>query len=238
MTFDNVLEDIEKMKGEKLVSIKPGAEIIINSVNKEQGRIVLLTASGKLQSRPISELKTIWQKLHEQPAVHVDEALHGSGTSRNQPETIIANLPYIEWFKYSNKKHIALIAAHTHLLGTIKQMDEPSAEVLRNKIRGERNSFDNLTVIVVTDDISKSTRLFENFTGAAGSLVQSGIYIFKLSSQTVVIASSMHLSAIVPIGTYMVVKKPADFELHQQVQINGTNYCVKSINGLNFFIKM
>jgi len=74
-------------------------------------------------------------------AVHVDEVLHGSGTSRNQPETILANLPYVEWLKLDNKKHIAFVGKNTHLYGTLKQMDSiPASNLNQSTIAIQQKS--------------------------------------------------------------------------------------------------
>jgi hypothetical protein len=237
LNFDVVISDLKLLVGQKLESIRPGANIVVADVNAGQERVTVVTASGKRQSRPFSELRFIWQKLHEQAAVHVDEALHGSGTSRNQPETLMANLPYIEWFKYNNKKHIAFVGSNTHPAGTKKQMDELSAEVIREKLRGK--SFDDLVTMVITDDLAKTTRLYESMTGIQAELVCSGAYIFKQSSKSVMITSSELIGndEISP-GTYTVMEKPAGYTFKRQVEINGVEFCLKSIHGMNLIIKL
>lgn len=98
MTFDEVINDIGKMVGLELESIKPGANIKLNGIDRTAKRIELITSAGKIKTRPFSELEKIWNKLCSSPAAHVDSVLGGSGSSRNQPETVMANLPYIEWF--------------------------------------------------------------------------------------------------------------------------------------------
>ena len=236
MNFDIVIKDLKLLVGEKLESIRPGADIVVDDVNFEQERVTVMTASGKRQSRSFSELRYIWQKLHEQTAVHVDEALHGSGTSRNQPETIMANLPYIEWFKFDNKKHIALVGKNTHLLGTKKQMDELSAEMLREKLRG--NNFDDLIAVIITDDLAKTTRLYENLTGIKAVLLCPGTYIFKQPSKSLMITATEKNDNDIPVGTYIVINKPAGYDFTRQAEINGTEFCIKSLEGLNFMIKL
>ncbi len=236
MNFDIVVKDLKLLVGQKLESIRPGADIIIYDVNVNQERVTIITASGKRQSRPFSELRYIWQKLHEQAAVHVDEALHGSGTSRNQPETLLANLPYIEWFKYNNKKHIALVGNNTHPLGTKKQMDEPSAEILRERLRG--NNLDDLVSVVITDDLSKATRLYESMTGIAANLICPGAYIFKQPTKSVLFISVELTGTEIPAGTYTVINKPTGYNFTRQAVVNGVEFCVKSLYGLNLIIKL
>src|SRR6185503_4271360 len=109
MKFSDVLSDIEKLKNKKLSSIRKGAEITIEEVDRTNDRLILTTARGKKKSRPLSEIQMLWERLCANAALHVDSALGGSGSSRNQPETILANLPYVEWLSNERKKHIALV---------------------------------------------------------------------------------------------------------------------------------
>jgi len=127
MTFDDVIQDIEKLVGLELQSIRPGASLTILNVDREHSNLLIKTSKGQTKSRPFGELETIWDELNRSPAVHVEGVLHGSGTSRNQPETIFANLPYIEWLRINNKKHIAFVGNVTHAYGTLKQMDPRNA---------------------------------------------------------------------------------------------------------------
>ena len=122
MNVNDLISDVGLLCGLTLKSIRPGAEITILCVDAEKGNLILRTKSGENKSRPLSELVFLQNELQRKPAVHVDEALHGSGTSRNQPETILANLPYIEWLKIDGKKHIAYVGKRTHPFGTLQKM--------------------------------------------------------------------------------------------------------------------
>ena len=86
MNFTEVIKDIHKLVGLELNSIRPGARITITDVDEERGSLILRTSSGQNRSRPIDELQKIWDEMMVKPAVHVEGVLHGSGTSRNQPE--------------------------------------------------------------------------------------------------------------------------------------------------------
>ncbi|MFZ5768779.1 MAG: hypothetical protein ACOY3F_08830 [Bacillota bacterium] len=141
MNFGQVIADMKKLRGVRLGSIRPGAEITILEVDEAEGRVVVETKSGEKRSRSLQEIRRVWSELCTKPAVHVDAALKGSGSSRNQPETILANLPYVEWFRYNNKKHITLVGRATHPLGTLKEMDpvDRSSTVWRHMwARGRR----------------------------------------------------------------------------------------------------
>ena len=121
MSFDDVLKDIEGLIGLRLESIRPGAEIVVREVSSDEGRIELETAKGDVKSRPISELRRIWEALSNGTPVHIERVLGGSGSSRNQPETIFANLPYIEWMRHNGKKHIVNVGRNSHPPGTLKK---------------------------------------------------------------------------------------------------------------------
>ena len=127
-TFDNVLQDLNNnLIGKELPSISGKARpFSISELNFEEHRY-FINMGGKQKSRPFDELERIWQEMTSKPAVHVESFLGGSGSSRNQPETILANLPYVEWLVVDGKKNIAYIDEDTHDYGTIKQMDEDLA---------------------------------------------------------------------------------------------------------------
>ena len=95
-SFDSVLDDIERLKGRVLKSIKPGAEITVTAVDRANQKVKIITRTKKKRTRTFNELRKIWSALQKRPAVHVNAVLRGSGSSRNQPETIFANLPYVK----------------------------------------------------------------------------------------------------------------------------------------------
>ena len=139
----------------ELQSIRPGATITVLDVDTEKGCLLLKTKQGQTRSRPLSELQTIWNELNQKPAVHVEGVLHGSGTSRNQPETILANLPYIEWLKLNNKKHIAFVGKNTHPFGTLKQMS-PLDSVGISTLDSKGTNAIKVKTVIVTDNVLDS----------------------------------------------------------------------------------
>lgn len=128
-SFDEVMVDInENLIGVMLNSISGRATPFkIIEVNSER-RNLYIDLNGKQKSRPFDELERIWQEMRSKPAIHVESFLGGSGSSRNQPETILANLPYVEWLLIGGKKHIAYVDENSHEFGTIKEMEEIRAE--------------------------------------------------------------------------------------------------------------
>jgi hypothetical protein len=136
MDFDTLIDDIEKLVGMKLNSIQSGSEIVVDGVDRDAEAIELHTISGDRRSRrSFTEMRKLWRALNEEVFVHVDRALDGSGSSRNQPETILANLPYIEWLRYQGKKHISYVGEETHSAGTLKEMTLKEVDAIQRRCK-------------------------------------------------------------------------------------------------------
>lgn len=135
MDFDTLIDDIEKLVGMKLNSIQSGSEIVVDGVDRDAEAIELHTISGRRSRRSFAEMRKLWRALNEEAFVHVDRALDGSGSSRNQPETILANLPYIEWLRYQGKKHISYVGEGTHPAGTLKEMTPKEVDAMQGRLR-------------------------------------------------------------------------------------------------------
>ena len=163
MDFNELLNDIAKLEGLNLQSIRPGANITIEKVDLKQGKIIVINSSGKIFSRSIIEFQRIWKELLSEPAVRVEEVLRGSGSSRNQPETIFANLPYIEWLKITNKKHIAFVQKATHPYGTLKEMDDiKNGNISDDEIDMAKRTYIN-SLLTMLDNLSSITYIVSGF---------------------------------------------------------------------------
>lgn len=126
-SFQEMLVDLEELRGMPLSSISGQATPFrIEEIDRENDRI-LLNVNGTSKSRPLEELRKIWEVMCSLPAAHVDSVLGGSGSSRSQPETILANLPYVEWLTVVGKKNIAYVGEDTHEKGTLRKMDDDKA---------------------------------------------------------------------------------------------------------------
>ncbi len=202
MTFNDVLNDIKKMIGLKLSSIRPGAEITILTVDEEQDNLILKTASGTKRSRPLRELRTIWDLMMQRTVVHVDEALHGSGTSRNQPETILANLPYVEWLKVNGKKNLAFVNNPTHPFGTLKEMDVFCAEELITKLHNQ-SSDKGPNGLIVTENIADLISSMARRCPGTTKTIQNGLYSFITDNDSFLIGND---AIGLPRGTYLIIR--------------------------------
>lgn len=126
-TFLEMLEDLEELRGLPLSSISGRATPFkIVEIDQETDRIIL-DVNGSRTPRPLEELRRIWAVMCALPAAHVDSVLSGSGSRRSQPETILANLPYVEVVSIAGKKNIAYVGEDTHERGTFLHMDEDKA---------------------------------------------------------------------------------------------------------------
>lgn len=203
MDFSDIINDLVKLEGIRLNSIRPGAEITIKQVDQGQRKVVVESSSGKLHSRPFSEFQRIWEALLASPAIRVEEVLNGSGSSRNQPETIFANLPYIQWLKIDNKKHIAYVKSATHPYGTIQEMDSMRVAQL-----AMGNTASDVTksevVLVVTDSVAQTSKVIASVVGKTGTAEAEGFYIYNLKDKMVVLADSHKIE--LPRGTYVEVR--------------------------------
>jgi hypothetical protein len=203
MKFEEVVQDIKKLVGIKLRSIRPGADITLTDVNPSEGRLELIDASQKSRSRSISELRRVWNELSLHKAVHVDSVLAGSGSSRNQPETILASLPYVEWLLINGRKHISFIGRATHALGTLKQMDNVAAQALRDATRAANAPIPSAIIIVENTRLISSC--LELISGLSPTAIASGVYRHAQGEREIWIVNGPNLSPAQPNGVYVVL---------------------------------
>ncbi len=203
MNFSDVKRDVHKLIGLELNSINRGASITIEDIEDDQERLIIKSKNGSLRSRPMSELKRIWEAMQREPAVHVDKVLNGSGTSRNQPETILANLPYIEWLRIDNKKHISYVGKSTHPYGTLQEMDPIKAVEITGKLKSI-NKKTTFSSVVVSKDVNASISCFQGICSGKLSTVEQGIYQVETNTDLILFLSSETTG--LEEGTYCVIE--------------------------------
>lgn len=166
MHFNDVLKDIEQLVGKKLQSINPKTDpIYITKLDKKQEKYFVSSSPNELGSpRFFWELEAIFSDLQYKGFSNVDQALYGSGSSRNQPETVFANLPYIQHFKYKKKKHILLCKCPTHEAGTLLEVSGAEYRSLRKKI-------DNYFELTNLDLLQEQKDLLELLTNSLDSVM-------------------------------------------------------------------
>ncbi|WP_435165139.1 hypothetical protein [Paenibacillus glycanilyticus] len=235
MMFEDVISDIEKMIGIGLKSIKKASSLTIIEVDRENKRIELISGDGELSTRPFSELEKVWEGLCSYPAVHVDSALRGSGSRRNQPETIMANLPYIEWLMYEKRKHLAFVGKPSHKYGTILEMGEDGA----NKVRKELIRLAKVTteIVIIANDMLSVVNTLENLTGNRSKSFSSGSNeIYKDNVRYIITSRELVPKEIAP-GTYIVMEGNTHTNLERLISIGEESYEVLNQFGLNIMLK-
>ena len=234
MKFEAVIDDIKNLVGIKLRSIRPGAGITLTEVNVSEGRIELLDSSGNRRSRSLSELRRVWNELSQHKAVHVDSVLAGSGSSRNQPETILASLPYVEWLLIDDRKHISFIGTPTHVLGTLKQMDNMAAHTLRDAIRSAQAVMP--AVIIVTENTRLISSCLESVSGVLPTAVASGIYRHTQTDREIWVVNGHNLSSQLPRGVYVIVPAKNIPPGSSPVQIASNTFHLLNRDGVNLLV--
>ena len=154
-SFDTVLKDIQSLIGICLKSIKPGSDITLTGIDVAERRFLLKTSNGDNKSRPFSEIENILKALNAEGIVHVETVLAGSGSSRNQPETILANLPYVDYTFISNKKHLILRDEPSHVLGKLNKLDLLEARSIVDRFKARRTSLP--VQLIVTSKLRETT---------------------------------------------------------------------------------
>ena len=243
MKIQDVLEDIEKLKNLNLKSIKNGADVLILEVDWTDRRINIVTSSGNHRSRPFSEIERIWSALCDKPAVHVDSELGGSGSSRNQPETILANLPYIEWFRHDRKKHLVKVGTPSHPYGTLKMMDDFEADKLKEENKLDKINFLENTsiaeIIVVSSDLKDNAEKIEIISGKNGIAISQGVYEFSLPMCNLRLVAHTKTSEGIELGTYLVMPgSPVSNTISKLVKIGKDNFTLQKLNGLSMLFKI
>ncbi len=234
MDFSELLNDIAKLEGLHLSSIRPGADIVVEKVDIEQEKIVVRNSSGKIFNRSVVEFQRIWDALISEPAVRVEEVLNGSGSSRNQPETIFANLPYIEWLKVTNKKHIAYVGDASHPFGTLKQMNSINASKIVDSM-SDGNDSSRTIIVTASDQLVDDVNVFTRQSGKAPVPVSEYEYKFVFEDYDLLFVDSSVKD--IDDGVYVQLKmKPYNLG-GKEVCINNRKYVINRIGALDVLIE-
>ncbi len=119
MNWAIVYPRVQQMLGMDLQSISGKANIQLLSVDSTN--YLVRRQDGVEVLRRTEELQTLAEAMQPDTPLHVDSTLGGSGSSRSHPETILANLPDVEWLLVNNRKNILWIGQDSHALGTLLQ---------------------------------------------------------------------------------------------------------------------
>ena len=175
MDWNQVRASLKQMEGRLLHSISGRSDIRVAEVDHEY--IKLKTISGEIKSRPLAELQRVADRLTLNMPVHVDSVLGGSGSSRNQPETLLANLPDVEWMKLDERKHLVWLGRQTHELGTLRKAD-PYTVKMANGTLADAKIIANqkqISLLILTSHLSRASEFVSLvFQGAQPKALAGG----------------------------------------------------------------
>lgn len=206
MTLESLLKQIEMLRDIWLTPLGSARRVMVKSVDHDSRRVVIsVEGVSALKSRSFAEFQRLVDALKDRPAVHVDSELAGSGSSRNQPETILANLPGIEYLRIGGKKHLAVVSDSTRPYGTVREMDSVSAIEVAQALQDSEAAPFVSTLIVDEAFVTFGRALAEQLGLSARSIAVDLIQVGKRSDGLLVAGPSVGLAA----GIYPVIKAPA-----------------------------
>ncbi|TOB78978.1 hypothetical protein CGJ99_22065 [Vibrio parahaemolyticus] len=118
----DIIPLLKEYEGTTLRSISGKADLTVEYVSEEE--YTVRCSDGKAFTETHKRAKAVFEQLQKDNVVHADAALENSGSRRNVPETLIANLPFVEHGKINKRKHLFLKAEETHVIGTLKENRE------------------------------------------------------------------------------------------------------------------
>lgn len=164
MTFEQLLSDIRMMIGIELKAINPHTpSITLISLDSNTNKyIVKSNDTGKEFTRNIKELRYIYDELKKNRYCNVEQVLQGANTSRHHPETIFANLPYLQFFRFENRKHLIMVENQVHKLGEIKELALKDQKWVRSSIIANKSFNITETALKMSIIQNKLNREIEN----------------------------------------------------------------------------
>lgn len=161
MNWNQTFNNLNSMVNLQLLSISGRSDITLLDVTDKQ--ITISSATGN-HKRATDEIRKIIARMDLLSPIHIDSVLLGSGSSRNQPETILANMPDVEWLHLNNRKHIVWMGRQTHPVGTLKELDEFNSAQLRMRFKGQGPLAGRSSSKVLI--LAKNLRLANDFVSA------------------------------------------------------------------------
>jgi hypothetical protein len=219
MNWNSTLDGLKRMAGMKLESISGRSGITLLEVTDDHLSVGTLQGA---KSRPVAELKRIARRMDLMAPIHVDSVLMGSGSSRNQPETILANMADVEWLTLNGRKHIIWVGRDTHQPGTIKELDAFNASQVQQQYAG-------LGAVVGVEQVSNMLILAGD-TRLASQLVEA---LFQISDLQV-IENGKAYHSITAGGEIYIVPTPAsskDIEILPLVKVLDRDEAIARVTG-------
>lgn len=206
MNLENLLEQIEMLQDMWLTPLGNARRVMVKKVDYTSRRVIIrVEGVSELKSRSFAEFQKLLDALNDRPAVHVDSELAGSGSSRNQPETILAHLPAIEYLKIGGKKHLAIVSERTRAYGTTREMDSVSAVGVAQALRDNEATPFVSTLIVDDAFVTFARALAEQLGVQSRALTEDVIQIGNRADGLLIAGPAIGLS----VGIYPVLRARA-----------------------------
>jgi hypothetical protein len=198
LDWQQTYQRLRQMVGIKLQSISGKTDITITDVNAD---IITVRGQSGSKTRPTDELRRIVAKMDLGQPIHVDSVLFGSGSSRNQPETILANMPDVEWLNLNGRKHIVWVGKQTHEVGKLKEMGEFQATEIRTRFRGRGPLTGRETTILLVraKEARKASELITAALQAPAPEAIPGTSGYRVSHDSLEIILIVDPDAVAPI---------------------------------------
>lgn len=221
---------LELLEGRQLESIRPGSGVYVRSVEAVSGVVRITDASGRQRTRSVRELGRLWDLLRRQDYVHVDSALGGSGSSRNQPETILANLPAVEWLMVHGRKCLAMVGAPSHPAGTVRRMDDVSAALLIESHR------EPISEVLVTADVAGVSAVLDSEYGTPQA-VEPGVYRYSTQAGDLLLVREGASGTTLEPGSYSVLCGHEPLPTARRVRLGGQVFKHLELGGVQFLCR-
>jgi hypothetical protein len=198
MDWQQTYQRLQQMVATKLQSISGKTDITITDVSPD---IITVSGQSGTKTRPTDELRRIVSKMDLGQPIHVDSVLFGSGSSRNQPETILANMPDVEWLNLNGRKHIVWVGKQTHEIGKLREIGEFQATEIRTRFRGRGPLTGRETTILLVraKEARKASELITAALQASAPEAISGTNGYRVSHDSLEIILIVDPSAAAPI---------------------------------------
>ncbi|WEI17848.1 hypothetical protein PY247_16035 [Acinetobacter proteolyticus] len=213
MTFEKLLSDISMLIGIELQAINPHTpSITLISLDTNANRYVVKSNdTGKEFSRNIRELSSIFEELDKNRYCNVEQVLQGANTSRHHPETIFANLPYIQFFKFDKRKHLIMIENSTHKLGEIEELSVKEQRWARNAISANKSFNISETAFKISNIVSELDKEVENLhIKIPGLLLETTIP--KILNELTLINDSIQIATLIRKNKKTITEKLESIE--------------------------
>ena len=229
MDWQQTYQRLQSMVGLKLRSISGKTDITPTEVRADT---VTIRGQAGLKSRPTDELKRIVAKMDLGQPIHVDSILFGSGSSRNQPETILANMPDVEWLNLNGRKHIVWMGKKSHEIGTLKEIGEFEATQIRARFRGRGplTGRHGTTVIVRARELARPSQLLGSILQGISPNPIPGTQAYRLphnNDEIILLADSNASPAIEIIPTFKVVDRA---EAIERIRVLFPDLVIQTVN--------